>query len=133
MFNKFFIMVSFICASTFAQLVPGYLNPSQSGSWNRLNTEQALNSMTTVHSCKVADIDTLRPALKWGANYLLKAVYNSSGSVQVYTIIDSTAQGLDTFSIKVQGYGTTFPLPYVRRLSGAVADSTVYIRQYIGR
>jgi hypothetical protein len=133
MFNKIIIAVSFICAFASAQSVTGYLNPSNLGSWSRLNTEQALNSMTTVHSCVDADSVAVRPGVKWGASYMLKTVYNNSGSVQIYTIVDSSAQGLDTFSLKLQAYSMSFPLPYVKLLSGAVVDSTLYIRQYIGR
>lgn len=126
-----FILVCFAISS--AQFQPlGYLNPIQGGS--RLNTEQALNSGTTVHSCIDADSVAVRPGKKWGSNYLLKVIYNNSGSTQKYTIVDSTKEtGLDTFHLNVGAYSNSFPLPYAVLIDGAVVDSTLYVRQYIGR
>lgn len=126
-----FILVCFAISS--AQFQPlGYLNPIQGGS--RLNTEQALNSGTTVHSCIDADSVAIRPPVKWGANYLLKAIYNNSGSTQTLTIVDSTREtGRDTFHLNLPSYSISFPMPNCILISGAVVDSTLYIRQYVGR
>jgi hypothetical protein len=124
----------FVVAAFSQPMVTGYLNPSNSGSWSRMNTEQALNSGTTVHSCIDADSVAVRPGKKWGSNYLLKVIYNNSGSTQKYTIVDSTKEtGLDTFHLNVAAYSNSFPLPYCVLISGAVVDSTLYVRQYIGR
>lgn len=132
---KSFLSVIVVSVIVSAQpMVTGYINPSNNGSWFRMNTEQALNSATTVHSMIDADSIAIRPGKKWGSNYMLKAIYNNSGSTQKLTIVDSTKEtGLDTFHYNLAAYSNTLPLPYSVLIYGLVVDSTLLIRQYIGR
>jgi hypothetical protein len=128
--KRFFglLLVFAICAySQPAQT--GYLIPSTGA--KTLSSDMALNSLTGVHSCKKADSVGLLPAVKWGSHYVLKCIYNNSNVNQIYLIVDSTAQGLDTFPLNLPAYTISFPLPYVKKIiSGAVIDSTLYIMQY---
>jgi hypothetical protein len=121
--------VSFTQAQTFNG---GYLNPSPY--YTAYSFEMALRAISGVHSCINADSIAIRPGRKWGSNYILKCIYNNSASTQIYTIVDSTKEtGLDTFTMNLAAYTTSFPLPYSVLITGCVIDSTLYIRQYFNK
>jgi hypothetical protein len=128
---KSFLLVLLLIAGCFAQATrTGYLSPSSNGSSGTLSSDMALNAMIGVHSCKKADSVILTPGVKWGSYYVLRAIYNNTGTTQTYTIVDSTAQGLDTFPLNVPAYSLSIPLPYCKKISGATVDSTLWVRQY---
>jgi hypothetical protein len=106
----------------------GYL--SASPNYTAYSTEMGMRAISGVHSCVNADSIALRPGVKWGRNYILKCIYNNSGSTQKYTIVDSTLEtGLDTFTMNLPSYSLSFPLPYIVLITGCEIDSTLYIRQ----
>lgn len=128
-------LILLFAASVFSQpSVTGYWNPPTNNTGTRLNTEQALNSATTVHTCVDADSVAIRPGVKWGSKYILKVIKNNSGSTQKLTIVDSTKEtGLDTFHLNLAAYETSIPLPYSVLITGLVVDSTLLVRQHTGR
>ena len=127
--SKFMVLlIGVFVAASFGQYAYGsYLGIIQN---NALSADKGINAISGVHSCKNADSIAIRPIKKWGSDYILKCIRNQSGSVQHYTLYDSTAEGRDTFPLYLDAHETSFPLPCCSLITGCVIDSTLYIRQH---